>query len=81
MVIKKGGIYIAQISYTDLTAYKERPIVIIDENSFGEYLYFPLTTNLQRTGLNLSSTDCNILFFSLYVLALLAYALQPSRES
>ncbi|MEA2048057.1 MAG: hypothetical protein U9O64_06365 [Campylobacterota bacterium] len=40
-----GGVYLAKIFFTDGIKFKLRPILIIKENSFGDYLYIPFTTN------------------------------------
>ncbi len=40
-----GGIYLAKIYFTDGVKFKLRPILIIKENSFGDYIYIPFTTN------------------------------------
>ena len=40
-----GDIYLAKIYFTDGSRYKLRPILIIKENSFGDYIYIPFTTN------------------------------------
>ncbi|MFK5977105.1 MAG: type II toxin-antitoxin system PemK/MazF family toxin [Sulfurovum sp.] len=40
-----GSIYLAKIYFTDGIKFKLRPILIIKENSFGDYIYIPFTTN------------------------------------
>ncbi len=40
-----GSIYLAKIYFTDGIDYKLRPILIIKQNSFGDYIYIPFTTN------------------------------------
>ena len=40
-----GDIYFAKIYFTDGEEYKLRPILIIKENSFGDVIYIPFTTN------------------------------------
>jgi hypothetical protein len=40
-----GGIYLAKIYFTDGIKFKLRPILIIKENSFLDYIYIPFTTN------------------------------------
>ncbi len=50
-----GKIFLAKIYYTDITASKVRPVVIIKENSFTDIIVLPLTTNLNVTGLLLNN--------------------------
>ncbi|MDQ7046595.1 MAG: type II toxin-antitoxin system PemK/MazF family toxin [Sulfurovum sp.] len=40
-----GSIYLAKIYFTDGVKFKLRPILIIKENSFGDFIYIPFTTN------------------------------------
>ncbi|MEA3315977.1 MAG: type II toxin-antitoxin system PemK/MazF family toxin [Campylobacterota bacterium] len=40
-----GDIYLAKIFFTDSQSFKLRPILIIKQNSFGDYIYIPFTTN------------------------------------
>ena len=40
-----GSIYLAKIYFTDGVKFKLRPILLIKENSFGDYIYIPFTTN------------------------------------
>ena len=40
-----GRVYLAKIYFTDAIKYKLRPILIIKENSFGDLIYIPFTTN------------------------------------
>jgi len=44
-----GSIYLAKIHFTDGIKSKLRPILIIRENSFGDYIYIPFTTNSKNT--------------------------------
>ncbi len=44
-----GSIYLAKIYFTDGIKFKLRPILIIKENSFGDYIYIPFTTNSKNT--------------------------------
>ena len=39
-----GSIYLAKVFFTDGAKYKLRPILIIKENSFGDFIYIPFTT-------------------------------------
>jgi len=43
-----GTIYLAKIYFTNGMEYKLRPILIIKQNSFGDYIYIPFTTNAQN---------------------------------
>jgi len=43
-----GSIYLAKIYFTDGARFKLRPILIIKENSFGDYIYIPFTTNAKN---------------------------------
>jgi len=40
-----GSIYLAKIYFTDGIKFKLRPILLIKENSFGDYIYIPFSTN------------------------------------
>ena len=40
-----GSIYLARIFFTDGQSYKIRPILIVQKNSFGDFIYIPFTTN------------------------------------
>jgi len=40
-----GDIYLSKIYFTNGSDYKLRPILIIQQNSFDDALYIPLTTN------------------------------------
>ena len=39
-----GKVYLAKIIYTDISASKIRPILIIRKNSFNDYIYIPITS-------------------------------------
>lgn len=56
-------IYLAKVLFTDDTGYKIRPILLIKENSFGDYIFLPLTTNLNITGklVNQSNIETGVL--------------------
>ena len=43
-----GSIYLAKIYFTDGIKFKLRPILIIKENSFGDYIYIPFTSNAKN---------------------------------
>jgi mRNA-degrading endonuclease toxin of MazEF toxin-antitoxin module len=39
-----GKVYLADIIYTDMSSSKVRPILIIRRNSFGDFVYIPITS-------------------------------------
>ena len=39
-----GKVYLANIIYTDMSDSKIRPILILRKNSFGDYIYLPITS-------------------------------------
>ena len=43
-----GTIYLAKIYFTNGMEYKLRPVLIIKQNSCGDYIYIPFTTNAQN---------------------------------
>jgi len=55
MVIK--DIYLAKIHFTNESGAKIRPVLLIRKNSFGDYVFLPLTSNLESKGVVLESTD------------------------
>jgi mRNA-degrading endonuclease toxin of MazEF toxin-antitoxin module len=50
-------IHLARILYTDMSALKVRPILIVQEYKAHDFLYLPLTTNLRTEGFRVSSND------------------------
>jgi len=53
-----GKIYLAKIYFTNGENYKLRPILIIKENSFKDYIYIPFTTEANNTySLKFSNSD------------------------
>lgn len=54
-MVKK--IFLAKIYFTDMVNYKERPILLIHQYRDEDFLFLPLTTNLQLQGLSISSAD------------------------
>ena len=54
-----GDIYLAKIYFTDGNNYKLRPILIIKENSFGDFIYIPFTTS--SNNINSIKFDSNFL--------------------
>ncbi|MBM2816413.1 MAG: hypothetical protein HW421_3175 [Ignavibacteria bacterium] len=53
-------IHLAEILFTNHTDYKVRPILIIKENSFGDILFMPMTTNLIINGIMINVDDLEI---------------------
>jgi len=43
-----GSVYLAKIYFTNGIEYKLRPILVIKQNSFGDYIYIPFTTNKEN---------------------------------
>jgi len=50
-------IFLAKIFFTDLSNYKFRPVLIIKEYKDEDFLYLPLTTNLNVKGLNINNDN------------------------
>ena len=50
-------IHLAKIIFTDQTSAKTRPVLILKENSYGDFIYLPLTTNLNLDGIKVSNQD------------------------
>jgi len=50
-------IYPAKIHFTDEAGAKIRPVLLIRKNSFGDYVFLPLTTNLKTKGIVIETTD------------------------
>lgn len=46
-----GEIHIANIHFTDASAAKIRPVLLLKPNSFNDVLYMPLTTNSSVKGI------------------------------
>ncbi|OFY63725.1 MAG: hypothetical protein A3H98_06520 [Bacteroidetes bacterium RIFCSPLOWO2_02_FULL_36_8] len=44
-------IYLAKIDFTDGTGSKIRPILLIQKNTYGDYIFIPLSTNLKAKGI------------------------------
>ena len=51
-MVKK--LFLAKIFFTDLSNYKLRPILLIKEYKDEDFLYLPLTTNLELKGITLN---------------------------
>ena len=54
-----GKVYLANIIYTDMSDSKVRPILIIRQNSFGDFIYIPITSQDD----NLESIEINNIHF------------------
>jgi len=52
----KGDIYLANIYFSDSSESKIRPILLLKENSYSDFLFLPLTTNLDVPGFKLDNT-------------------------
>jgi len=50
-------IHLANIYFTDVSASKIRPILLLKVNSFGDVLYLPLTTNIMVNGFKIDSSN------------------------
>ena len=50
-------IYLAKIHFTDEKGYKIRPILLIKENCFTDYIFVPLTTNLNTKGIFIDQSN------------------------
>jgi len=50
-------LYLAKIFFTDLLNYKLRPVLLIKEYKDEDFLYLPLTTNLELKGININNGD------------------------
>lgn len=52
-----GEIFLAKVHFTDESGYKIRPVLILKENSFGDFVFTPLTTNLEISGVLIAPDD------------------------
>ncbi len=52
-----GKIFLAKIHFTDMTDFKERPILLIHKYRDEDFLFLPLTTNTKLPGVLISSAD------------------------
>jgi len=50
-------IYLAEIMFTDESRIKIRPILLIQENSFRDYVFLPLTSNLNAKGITIDNPN------------------------
>lgn len=54
-----GAVYLAHIHFTDGSASKLRPILILKRNSFNDLVYLPLTSNLSIPGIIIKNDSLN----------------------
>jgi mRNA-degrading endonuclease toxin of MazEF toxin-antitoxin module len=54
------SIILAEIFLTNQLQSKVRPILIIKQNSYGDFIFLPLTTNLNHQGILLNSHDFDL---------------------
>ena len=50
-----GEIHLATIVFTDASAAKVRPVLLLKLNSFNDWLYLPLTSNLLAKGITVNN--------------------------
>ncbi|MDP3683405.1 MAG: growth inhibitor PemK [Ignavibacteria bacterium] len=50
-------LFLAKIFFTDLSDYKLRPVLLIKEYKDEDFLYLPLTTNLELKGITINNDD------------------------
>ena len=53
------SIQLAEIFFTNQTQSKIRPILIIKQNSYGDFIFLPITSNLTQKGIILNNLDLN----------------------
>jgi len=51
-----GEIHIANIYFTDASAGKIRPVLLLKANSFNDVLYMPLTSNTSTKGIMIDNS-------------------------
>jgi mRNA interferase MazF len=52
MICKRGDILLIHFPFTDLSKSKKRPVLVIkDENSYGDFVCFQITTATHQTAL------------------------------
>ena len=51
------SIFLARIHFTDESGSKLRPILLIKKNSYGDYLFFPLTSNVKSEGVLIDNNN------------------------
>lgn len=52
-----GEIHLATIYFTDASAAKVRPVLLLKQNSFNDAVYLPLTTNLNAAGITINNQN------------------------
>lgn len=52
-----GEIHIANIYFTDASAAKIRPVLLLKRNSFNDLLYMPLTSNTSTKGIIIDNSS------------------------
>ena len=52
-----GLIYLSNIYFTDASAAKARPILLLRRNSFNDILYMPLTSNTNTKGIKINNSN------------------------
>ncbi len=52
-----GEIHLARIDFTDGSAAKVRPVLLLKPNSFNDVLYLPLTSNLLTKGIHIDTNS------------------------
>jgi mRNA-degrading endonuclease toxin of MazEF toxin-antitoxin module len=49
--------FLANIYFTNVTAAKVRPVLILKSNSFSDVLYLPLTSNININGISINNSN------------------------
>ena len=52
-----SGIFTAKVQFSYLSKVKIRPILILKENRFGDYIFMPLSSNIHNAGIILNNND------------------------
>lgn len=52
-----GEIHLANIYFTDSSAAKVRPVLLVKANSFNDAIYLPLTSNLLTNGMHIDNSN------------------------
>jgi mRNA interferase MazF len=51
------SICLAEILFSNLSESKIRPILVLRENSYSDFIYLPLTTNLRVSGIIIDNSE------------------------
>lgn len=51
------SIYLAEVLFTNQISSKVRPVLILKQNSFGDLIYMPISTNMLNKGIEISNLD------------------------